>query len=278
MPPNKKLPHLGAELDRALNVTKEDELSEAIHALRAALNKELNDLLIFSEVSIPVLDIHADELDDSALKEPKKKRRFNVPSIEGESFASREPRDVAKLLRRFIEKDLAANLLLAAISRTESTLNDILRLLLSYDNSRLKIGSAGGDNSDLDVCLADILSAVNKRALIKNLIERRLNMVFSGKPVKYFKYMKEVAKAPLTQENIDAFREAKATRDLIVHNDGVVNATYLGKAGQLCRAQDGEKIVTDMVYLSKCIQVFKKTVYELSVGIEKQTGKVKANE
>lgn len=49
----------------------------------------------------------------------------------------------------------------------------------------------------------------------------------------------------------------KATRDLLVHNDGVINAIYLEKAGELARGQNGEVVPISSEYFESSVRDMK---------------------
>jgi hypothetical protein len=60
--------------------------------------------------------------------------------------------------------------------------------------------------------------------------------------------------------------EIKASRDILVHNNGVVNATYVGKAGRLARYQDGEKLEIPKQYHRESWEIIKKLVQDISAA------------
>lgn len=68
---------------------------------------------------------------------------------------------------------------------------------------------------------------------------------------------------PLPDE-IDALAEIKATRDLLEHNAGVVNATYQRKAGKLARYAVGEAIQLDDAYVLQSWRVLRKIAGDVS--------------
>ena len=74
-------------------------------------------------------------------------------------------------------------------------------------------------------------------------MDKELNEVMYQSPAGWFEYLEKMAKlgVPATEE-IRQFAEAKASRDVLVHNRGVANKTYESKAGTLARYQPGERI------------------------------------
>lgn len=65
-------------------------------------------------------------------------------------------------------------------------------------------------------------------------------------------------------EEIAQLAEIKATRDILVHNRGIVNATYRAKAGALARAQDGELLELPTAYHNASWALICKVVRDVS--------------
>src|ERR1051326_4276032 len=58
-----------------------------------------------------------------------------------------------------------------------------------------------------------------------------------------FSYLEDRAKLGCpTPEEIERIAEAKASRDLLAHNRGVVTKTYELKAGRLARSKEGQRM------------------------------------
>ncbi len=58
----------------------------------------------------------------------------------------------------------------------------------------------------------------------------------------------------------------KATRDLLIHNSGIVNKTYLDKAGKMARYTVGEQVVIDSSYFSDCWLLAKKLIDDIAAA------------
>lgn len=56
--------------------------------------------------------------------------------------------------------------------------------------------------------------------------------------------------APIDQATVSQASEIALTRNLLVHNGGIVNNTYLASAGRLGRAEEGKAIPLDDAYLA----------------------------
>jgi hypothetical protein len=111
---------------------------------------------------------------------------------------------------------------------------DILRLwLTAYPQS------LGGKQ----LVFKEILEAADKEAVTLLVVNKELMGLSYERPADWFKYLNEKAKLGCpTPDEIAKIAEAKASRDVLVHNRGVASKTYESKAGNLARYKDGERI------------------------------------
>ena len=106
----------------------------------------------------------------------------------------------------------------------EAFLFDFLRLLLANDPRHL------AQKKQIEVGVA--LSAADTQALVLLIAERELNELKYDRPRAWFDYMNKIVKLGCpTEDEIERIAEMKAARDLLIHNSGIVNKTYLDKAG-----------------------------------------------
>lgn len=66
--------------------------------------------------------------------------------------------------------------------------------------------------------------------------------------------------------------EIAATRDLVVHNNRVVNGLYLEKSGKKARGQLGEKLAVDKDYYYAALGNLKKVSGAIKRDVEKKYG------
>jgi hypothetical protein len=91
--------------------------------------------------------------------------------------------------------------------------------------------------------VGDVIRLNDRQSLIEFIIDRELNELKFDKMSQWFDYLKEIVKiASPTEAQVDQLAEVKASRDLLVHNSGIVNSIYLDKAGTRARHQIKEKI------------------------------------
>jgi len=140
-------------------------------------------------------------------------------------------------LRSVVTESVELNLPSAAIQQftsiTEAFLADLVRLWLTAYPSHLK--------GKVDI--KDIVVAHDKDAIVQRVIDAHVGALTYKSPHDWFEQINAMvalgAPAPVDVYN---FAEVKATRDIFVHNRGIVNETYVRKAGSLARATVGQPL------------------------------------
>lgn len=221
--------------------------------------KALNNIYVVTTLTINALtDVKA-----QVQSEGGSKLKFEVPVVSGEKIVvPRRRTKILHLLDNAIARDLYRQSLITAVATTEDYLTQILAIILKWFPHKLKLTAAGPETErriDLDL----ILEVQDMDALIARIIERRLVSVFYASPQQYFDYIQSVLAFELPDDVKAAYTEVKATRDLLVHNSGVVNQVYLRKAGARARAAEGETIPLDDQYFSESIRRMKRVVTKL---------------
>ncbi len=69
-------------------------------------------------------------------------------------------------------------------------------------------------------------------------------------------------------ENSEQWFEIKATRDVIVHNLGIINEVYINKAGDKSRGKIGEKILITQNYFRETISYLKRSIIKMSTQLK----------
>ncbi|HEY1067811.1 MAG TPA: hypothetical protein VGE52_16940 [Pirellulales bacterium] len=113
--------------------------------------------------------------------------------------------------------------------------------------------------------LRSILDLPDKDAVVQAIVLNELHEVVYKRPADWFAYLEERAKLGCpSSDEIARITEAKATRDVLVHNRGVANATYLRKAGALARVAEGEYLDVPAEYHRAVWNLLRKVVADLS--------------
>ena len=112
-----------------------------------------------------------------------------------------------------------------------------------------------------------VLDAPDRDTIIQQMIRKELNEVLYDRPAGWFAYLEEKAKlgCPTTDE-IERISESKAARDVLIHNKGIVNQTYLLKAGQQARFQEGDRLEITERYHRITWELIRKLVAEIAAA------------
>jgi hypothetical protein len=140
-----------------------------------------------------------------------------------------------------------------------------------FDFLRLWLIAYPGSLSRKQLEFATVLKAPDKNAIVALMVERELNELKYERVADWFAYLNRLAKLDCpTSGAIGQIAEMKAARDLLVHNKGIVNATYLDKAATFARWKLGEQMELAEPYHRECWTVLKKIIGDLaSSAIEK---------
>lgn len=157
-------------------------------------------------------------------------RRLKVRYDVTGSVTTRE--ELVERSRVYVVDELASSTFQQFLSIFEAFLFDFLGLWLAAYPQSL---------SGKKVDFRAVLELPDKQAIIRLVVGRELNEVLYERPSGWFDYLEERAKLGCpSPEEIGRIAEAKATRDVFVHNRGIANNSYLAKAGELARVAVGE--------------------------------------
>ena len=177
---------------------------------------------------------------------------FEVPSIKGDFVTTaREKTKIIQLLGDAVDEELPKQSLISAVAITENYMSEMLRLVLRAFPEKLK-------SQDKKVDLDLVLDSADIESLVSKIIECQIHSVFFAGPEKYFKYVETILSIKIPKPSKEQYAEVKATRDLLVHNEGIINETYVRKAGKLARGKVGDTIPVDEMYFDPAIRTMKK--------------------
>jgi hypothetical protein len=110
-----------------------------------------------------------------------------------------------------------------------------------------------------------ILELPDREAITQLVVRKELNEILYDRPTEWFVYLEDKAKLGCpTANEIERIAEAKASRDVLVHNRGIVNKTYESKAGNLARYHEGDKIDISEHYHRETWELIRKVVFDVS--------------
>jgi hypothetical protein len=142
------------------------------------------------------------------------------------------------------------------VSTFEDFLFEFLRLwLMAYPRSL--IGKK--------VEFKDVLDAPDKDSIALLVVNKELNEVLYERPTGWFAYLEEKAKLGCpTADEIDRIAEAKASRDVLVHNRGIAGKIYESKAGKVARFTNGQRIDIPEHYHREIWDLIRKVVTDVA--------------
>jgi hypothetical protein len=244
-----------------------EALARKIYSLQNKIVRELNDAHIFLEQAQPLL------LDARARYEGSRSRsdrRYYVPSVDRRKVAKRTDQELKEIYDRYTLTGLFESFLVRSLSQFESFLTDLLITFLDHYPQRIT-QSVQGIPACPGVGAKDLMAAQNKEELVRRVLTEHVSNVFHQRPSLYMAYVSKLLSVKHDPSFVDYY-EVAATRDLVVHNNGIVDALYVEKAGSKARGALGEKIAVDEEYFSSALAKLKKVSGAIKRDVEKKYG------
>ncbi len=164
--------------------------------------------------------------------------------------------ELASRAREYIKQQLPEATFQQFISILEAFIVDFMRLwLVSHPESL----------SNKQVDFKTVLELPDRDAITRFVVDKEVNEITYKSPASWFEYMDEKMKlgVPTTAER-QKFTEAKASRDVLVHNRGIANKIYESKAGALARYKAEERIDIPGDYHKDRWELIRKLVTDIS--------------
>jgi hypothetical protein len=173
--------------------------------------------------------------------------------------SSANEQDLLAKAHLYVSQELTSSTLQQFVSIFESFLFDALRSwLLAHPQSLARRQLSG----------RDILELPDKAAIVDALVEKELKDVFYDRPANWFEYLNErVQTGSPTSADAQRFAEIKATRDVLVHGQGIANPYYMDKSGAEARAQVGQSLGLSEPYHHASWELLVKLTREIGDGM-----------
>ena len=224
--------------------------------------KALNNICVINKIARNSLIDAKSQLETG----PKTKLNYEIPNISGDCITvARRRSKILSLLSKTINKDFFKQSIISAVATTEDYLITILTIILRLYPDKLTSG-------DKKVDLSLVLDSENIDELLDRLVEKRIHSAFYESPAKYLHFIEDTLSISIPKKRKDMYIEIKATRDILVHNDGVVNSSYLRKANKMARAKENENIPINSEYFDECISCMKAIISSTYVRLLKKYG------
>lgn len=229
-------------------------LARKVYRLHTALVRKVNDVHIFVQQSFPMLEEARCNYEAST---HKKDRRYYVPAVGRKKFARRKDRELKEIYDRFLCRELFENLIVTAISYFESFLFAVLQLVLLAHPKKLTLNVRGMDIKK-EIPLDILLDTDNREDALREVIERQLSSLSYATPKAYLEYLNSITGVDTSDPAFLDYVEIKATRDVVIHNSGIINDVYLSKVGNRKRGEVGGRLVINDQYFNHCIATLKR--------------------
>ncbi len=244
-----------------------EALARRIYSLQNKIVRDLNDAHIFLEQVEPFLTEAKAAFEKS---KSKSDRRYYVPSVDKRKYANRTDAELKKIYNYFSSAGLYEAFLVTAVSQFESFLADVLVVFLNHYPLRIA-EVVQGVPACANIPPRDLMAAPDKDQLVQRVLSDHVANVFRQRPSLYMAYTVKLLSVK-NDPSFAAFYEVAATRDLIVHNNRVINSIYLDKAGDKARGAVGARVPVDKDYYSKALATLKKVSGAIKRDIAKKYG------
>jgi hypothetical protein len=152
--------------------------------------------------------------------------------------------ELAAQAQGYVALYLAESVFQHFVALLEEFIFELLRLWLSAYPG----GIPNKDKKSVE--LATVIDAPDREAILQVVIDRELNALKYERLTAWFRYLNDRVKLGCpSDEQIERFAEIKASRDILAHNRGAVNQTYLDKAGRNARYDLGQRLEVPEPYL-----------------------------
>lgn len=118
------------------------------------------------------------------------------------------------------------------------------------------------------VDLETVLRAADAGAVLQLVVERELNEVTYRRVADWFDYLRKLVSAPgPTADEVAALVEIKASRDILVHAQGIVNPVYVAKTGANARYAVGDVLELPEPYFRASSDLLEKLVADVTASV-----------
>lgn len=248
-------------------MARDSEVSKAIYRRHIRLFRYLNDAWIFTELLRPELLTKAkalratNNIEKKNYPVPKEERNGKDNAI-GTVNSKRRDEEIGGLFYSQHNRGIFETNIISMVSRTEAFIQDCIAIVVTAFPKKLGI-LADKNGIPLDV----FLDHDDRKDVISRFVALRCEGLMFAKPSEYMEKLAKVLAIPLDEELVLEFIEIKASRDLIIHNNGRINKLYMDKVGSKARGKVGDELSVDHDYFRHVITKLKR----LSGSIQRET-------
>jgi hypothetical protein len=140
-----------------------------------------------------------------------------------------------------------------------------------FDFLRAWLTEYPGSLSGNQVQFRTVLDAADKSEIVAAVVQKEVLGLAYKRVADWFGYIEKIAQLGCpTQDQIQRLAEIKASRDVLVHNNGIANSIYIGKSMGQARFADGDTLQVPEHYHRESWQLIKEVVSDVAdAGINK---------
>jgi len=118
-----------------------------------------------------------------------------------------------------------------------------------------------GSLSDKELKFRTVLDSASKDEIAAAIVEREVHGLAYQRVADWFTYLERLAKLGCpNQDEVERLAEIKASRDVLVHNNGIANSIYVDKSMGRARFADGDKLELPEHYHRESWELIKQIV------------------
>jgi hypothetical protein len=238
-------------------------LNKQIGELRTKYQKNINDIYIWS--SIAFTELKKAKSNKTILHQ----EHFTVASLSHKRKIERTPDEIEDIFTNAINYEFYFSIFVYIVAQSEAFLFDLIECLLSNDHRRLKL-RINGINLPTKIDVDEIIDSQNISIIIEQLISNYLSSIFYASPKCQLEYLNKITGIEIPEDIFWQWIEIKATRDIIVHNQGIVNSVYIEKTGSYARQEKDSRIVIDEIYYDNSLGIIKSLIGKISSALQRK--------
>ena len=171
----------------------------------------------------------------------------------------------SEVKERILSKDIYNSAFVSLVASVEDYLYKISEWILLYDNNRIKC-TIKDVNSENSISVIDLIDN-EKEDLISKIITQKLAGLFYASPKKQIEYYEKALDIVIDSTIWQQWIEIKARRDLLVHNNGLINDIYLTKTENTDLSLKGTEIIISDDYFTETIGFLKRMTGQIDKRI-----------
>lgn len=168
--------------------------------------------------------------------------------------------ELARIVFQYGHDDLPKVVLYEAVAIYETFFFSFLGILLRHNPRAL--------SQRRQVAVEQIVEAGDFEILLDKLIDTELHDLSYKSVRDWFVFLGKIIKVDaVSAPDIERLAEIKATRDIHLHNAGIVNETYTRKAGSRGRAKYGQKLPVEIPYVYEGAKLLKALIAQHAAAV-----------